>query len=198
MDTTPTNGNPEKASGHSAAGLPRKRENRSVQRALSDRMTLSESIEGAARIVDAYPSGGRDAGKGYLGALAATLATYPRCVSEACCDPRRGIVQDSKFMPAIAEVVQWCEKKVKPLYDQERSASRVAQQLAARDEVDRSGRLTYAELLAKYGDGQGGWGIDVVRKRWQPPSAAELEAMVGPDAWRKIKDLPPRSSPAPA
>ena len=152
---------------------------------------MTEGIEAATRIVDAYPNGGRDAGKGYLGAIAETLASYPRQTATACAHRVNGITRDCKFLPTVSDIVAWCERKTEPLWRTAEREQRIADQLAARtaDEVVRDRRLTYDELKAKYGDGHGGWGVSGIhdKPRWSPPSAEELRKMVGDDAWEKLK-----------
>lgn len=121
-------------------------------------MTVSEAIEAATRIVDAYPNGGRSAGEGYLGALAAMLGSYPRSVALACSDRVRGVVRACKFLPTPADIVAWCEKETEPLRSRRERELRVSRQLADRADYermqieDRPRRLTVAELKAKYGD----------------------------------------------
>lgn len=178
----------------SAGGSLQKHETLSVQRALSERMTLSEAIEAATRIVDAYPNGGRDAGKGYLGALASMLASYPKSVAVRCADRVNGIVRACKFLPTPADVVAWCEHETQPLRRDGDYELRVERQLKQRAEFEapRTERLSYAELKAKYGDGEGGWGID--RDKPQPKwlTAEQLAAMIGQDEFDKIPNQPRR------
>jgi hypothetical protein len=158
-------------------GLPSRLESSSLQRVLDDRMTLSESIEATTRIIDAYPNGGRAAGEGYIGALAAMLASYPRCVALRCSDRVDGIVRVCKFLPTPADVVAWCEKATEPLRDNREREMRVTRQLAdradheRRETEDRPHRLTVDELKAKYGD----WRLDDGRRRTQD-SVRNIEA----------------------
>ncbi len=191
MDTTRSSDNQAKALATLQDGLPRKRADGSVRQALLDRMTISEGIEAAGRIVGAYPNGGRDASKSYLGAIASTLASYPRQIALACADPVNGVTRDCKFLPTVSDIVAWCERKTEPLQHRAAREQRIADQLAARtaDEVVRDRRLTYDELKAKYGDGKGGWGVNGIndKPRWSPPSADELRKQIGDDAWDKLK-----------
>lgn len=179
-----------KALATSGAEWPNTRESSSLQRALSDHMTMPEGIEAAVRIVDAYPNGGRDAGKGYLGALAAVVVSYPRQTATACADRVNGITRDCKFLPTVADLVAWCERKTEPLARAVEREGRVAAQLRERETNaahDATRRLTYDELKAKYGDGQGGWGLGAERRNaWKPPSVDELRAAVGDEAWDNL------------
>ncbi len=125
---------------------------------LNLRMTVPESIEAATGIVDCYPNGGNSAGKGYIGALAATLASYPRQVAHRCADRDAGVVRECRFLPTVADIVAWCERETDPLYRQSQRESNIARQFAERAEFEReqtrerARRLTIAELRAKYGD----------------------------------------------
>lgn len=124
-------------------------------------MTLSESIEAATSIVDRYPNGGKSAGKSYLGALAATLANYPRQVALACAD-LKGVSAECEFLPTVASIVAWCEKHTEPLRSRYDHEQRRRQQFNARDDFeseqgDRPRRLSVGELKEKYGDWQDNW-----------------------------------------
>lgn len=153
-------------------------------------MTLSEAIEAATKIIGCYPNGGANAGDSYIGALAQILGSYPKSVAIACGNGLTGIVRDCKFLPTVADIVAWCERKTEPLRVQHDRERRIESQLAERDAVQEPqiGRLSYDELKAKYGDGKDGWGIDMVRcqnaNRW--PSPADLAGICGEEEWRKI------------
>lgn len=155
-------GDVTKALATRGAGSLSKPASSSLRRALDDRMTVSESIEAATRIVEAYPNGGRGAGEGYLGALAAMLGSYPRSVALRCADRVNGIVRACKFLPTPADIVAWCEKATEPLRDRCEHEIRVSRQLSERaanerlETDDRPCRLTIDELKAKYGD----WNLD--------------------------------------
>jgi hypothetical protein len=97
-------------------------------------MSLSEAIEAATAIIACYPNGGANAGDGYIGALTATLASYPKQTALHCADPRRGIVRQCKFLPTVADMVAWLDDMSKSLYRQYDREQRVEQQM-----VDRAG-----------------------------------------------------------
>jgi hypothetical protein len=130
-----------------------------------ERLSLSDAIEAVQRIISYYPLGSKDASNGYIGAMAAVLGDYPKAIAEKCADPRRGIVLSSTFLPAVAEIVAWCEKEAGRLVGEPR-AYPVFPPL---DPVSRDGRLSYEELKAKYGDGEGGWGIGATQRKVYPP-----------------------------
>lgn len=75
-------------------------------------MMLSEAIEAVAKMVAAYPNGGSQAGKSYIGTMAALLCEYPRIVAHQCADPLHGVTRTTKFLPTVAEVVEFCEPLV--------------------------------------------------------------------------------------
>lgn len=166
-----------------------------VQRALNDRMTLSEAIEAATVIIGCYPNGGANAGKSYIGAIAATLASYPRSVARRCADRVSGVARGCKFLPTVADVVAWCERETAPLRNEVDREFRIARQLEEREHFERVQheerlrRLNYDELKAKYGDGKGGWGIaNNQRKTAKWLTANELIAIVGEENWKRIPD----------
>jgi hypothetical protein len=141
----------------SAGGSPQKRANSSVQRVLDERMSLSEAIEAATRIVVCYPNGGREAGKSYLGALAHTLASYPRQVALRCAERGSGVVSECKFLPTVADLIAWCERAVAPLHGDFDRGKRLEEQFKIRaeyerDQAERLNRLSVDELKEKYGD----------------------------------------------
>lgn len=118
-------------------------------------MTPSEAIEVVKRLSLMYPQSKGSLTNEFLTACAAVLIDFPREVARACVDEYRGIAQELKFHPSLAELREWCEieaqKRSEPL--------RAYPLLPAEPAPDRSKRLSYAELNRKYGDGKGGWGI---------------------------------------
>ena len=154
-------------------------------------MMLSEAIELVGKIVRSY-NGGKNADAGYIGALAHMLASYPRQVAMRCADPVNGVVRICKFLPQPADIVVWCERETEPLRRDREYEVRTARQLDERAEFEapRTGRLTYAELKAKYGDGQGGWGIDKHKPQPKWLTAEQLAAMIGQDEFDKIPNRP--------
>jgi hypothetical protein len=78
---------------------------------MTDRINASESVELVAQLLACWPNSNDDS-KGYIGALAAVLRDYPRCVSVKCADPVRGVSRDTKFRPAVADLVAWLEREV--------------------------------------------------------------------------------------
>jgi hypothetical protein len=167
MDTNLAD-NPANHSATLPTVLPRKLEGASLRRALNDRVTFSEALQAAGRIVKAYPNGGKDAGEGYIGALAATLAAYPRVTATQCASPVFGVVRVASFLPTVAEIVKWCEKAVEPLYRQADREDRVTAQIDARAmPIDAVTRERVAAGFKSLGE---------ALQRGLKPSPAELEA----------------------
>lgn len=101
-----------------------------MQRALDDRMTISEAIEAVGRMVRGYP---QTKDKSYVGAMAEYFTYYPRSVVMACVDPINGVVATTKYLPTPADVIGFCEKKMAPMHQELAREKRIAEQLAARD-----------------------------------------------------------------
>ena len=167
-----TSGGQVKASAISPGGSLAPPASSSLARALAERMTFSEAIEVAGRIVDSYPNGGKAAGKSYLGALTAILQAYPRTVALQAAHPLGGVVAESEFLPAPATLIAWCEKHTAPMQTWHERDKRVSEQLAERAKFEeeqttaRAKRLSYAELKEKYGD----WGDN-----WRKPGTKAAE-----------------------
>ncbi len=153
--------------------------NRSLRQALSDRMLLSDALECVRKLVRAFPNGGANAGDGYIGALAATLAEYPRMVAVKCCDPVHGVSRETRFLPTVADVVAFCERETAgmrgPVEREDRDA-RILREMAERAEAEaqlqaeRAARPTIDEMKAKHGPN---WGLTPSEPA--PPRRLSLE-----------------------
>jgi hypothetical protein len=111
---------------------------RKLKQALADRLLLSEAIDAVAKMVDAYPNGRASITDSYLGNMANMLCQYPRLVALQCADPIRGVPTKSKFIPTIADVVEWCDPRTN---DMQKTVSRdehIEAQLRAREEWEKS------------------------------------------------------------
>jgi hypothetical protein len=103
-----------------------------VKQALADRLLPSE-LDAVSRMLDGYPNRGQ-AGKSYLGAIAATLTHYPKSVALACANPFTGVVlQSPEYLPSQSKVIQWCEKRCRSLYEEAEREDRIEKQLADRE-----------------------------------------------------------------
>ena len=141
-----------KALATAQASSPSKLESLNLQKVIDERMSLSEAIEAAGKIIRCYPNGGANAGDGYIGALAATFAAYPKQVARECANTPRGIVAECKFLPTVADVVSFCERHSKSLYDhfdrQRRTEEQIAQRQKPPTPADKGAKkYTYAEFL---------------------------------------------------
>jgi hypothetical protein len=117
----------------------------------SRRITLTDGIKLAIELLGCYPNAGKQPDS-YLGAVAKVLMRYPSEISTQI----RQLAEECKFLPTVADVVEWCEKKnptPRPDYRQAIQQGRMADaELAAA----RLSRPTFAELQEKHGPG---WGI---------------------------------------
>jgi hypothetical protein len=128
-------------------------------------MTLSEAIEAVGLLVRRFPNGGANAGKDYIGGLAAVLMEYPRSISLRCHDPVRGVPRETEYLPTPSVVIAWCERETTELrrpVDREDRDGQMREQFTqlVQDEkfwaADRAARPSYDDLKAKHGEN---WGI---------------------------------------
>lgn len=144
---------------------------------------MSDAVEAVGKLVDAFPNGRSQAPKSYIGALAATLCTYPRQVAAQCADPLRGVARDTRFLPTIADIVAWCEREKAALqqivdrddYNAELAKkARELQQQESEHSAARKTRPTLQQMQEKYGPN---WGISGAEKEDLIVKAARAETM---------------------
>lgn len=195
-------GDPVRALVTRLGASPQKHETSSLQRALDERMTLPEALEAAGAIVDCYPNGGRDAGRGYLGALATMLADYPKQVARRCADRVNGVVRECRFLPTPADIVAWCERETEALRGWRAREMRVVGQLKDRaafeqeQAAERRTHLSVAELKAKYGDWRRGWSLEEDRQEQRRLAREMLIAEIGREAFGALPDSFPQREAA--
>lgn len=105
-----------------------------MQRVLADRLSVSEAIEAVGRMLRGF---NQPKEKSYIGAMAEYLTRYPRVVALECADPFGGVVAGTKYLPTPADVIGFCERKLRPLQEDADRERRVAEQLVAREEFER-------------------------------------------------------------
>ena len=66
----------------------------------------------AAQLFGCYPRNEANDPEIFITAATALLATYPEIVVERVCDPIRGLPAKNKFLPAIAEIRETCEREM--------------------------------------------------------------------------------------
>ena len=66
----------------------------------------------AAQLFGCYPRNEANDPEIFLTAATALLASYPEAVAERVCDPIRGLPVKNKFLPAIAEIREACEREM--------------------------------------------------------------------------------------
>jgi hypothetical protein len=126
-----------------------------------------------------YPAGSANDPEMFITAATAMLASYPELVVERVCDPLRGLPMKSKFLPAIAEIREACEREMvwhDAVERRDRERRHTAEVLAAPPSptVESRGRVKAmaAELLAELNARGEPRAID-----FRPPrSPAEAEA----------------------
>ena len=59
-----------------------------------------------------YPRNEANDPEMFIAGATATLAAYPETVVERVCDPVRGLPSKSRFLPAIAEIREACEREL--------------------------------------------------------------------------------------
>lgn len=133
---TPLSDATAKALAPSAAASTPQRATARLLQELTHRMTPAQSVKAATEIVERYPNGGKDAGKGYIGALAQILARYPASVAQRCASID-GVTSVCKFLPTVANIVSWCDKRAEWLQSDFERQQRIDQQLAERAEFAR-------------------------------------------------------------
>jgi hypothetical protein len=84
----------------------------------------------------------------YAGAIIAVLSDYPLDVIEAAVDPRTGLPAQSKWLPTVAEVKDFCEARMHP----KRMQAQGLQQIEEREQLaiaHQRPKKTYDELVAE-------------------------------------------------
>ena len=191
-----------------------------LSKMLDERISMTEAMALTTKIIASYPTADK-VGDGYVGAIADTLMSFPASVARQCGDPKQGIIRWCKFLPSVAEIVNFCESFTEPLrrrWDRER---RYDQQIKEREEFqkrqeDRAKRLSIKELKEKYGDWNNNWKpIPGAEHKYKPPavdpnkpkpgSYADMVAKHGRplgrfetpgDKWnRGIRDIPDKPNP---
>lgn len=184
------------------ASLPTNYEPASLRLALAERLLPSEGMDAVQRLLACYPQSVRsEATGGYLGALAAVLCDYPKSIALECCDPRKGVARDTKFLPTVADIVAFCERKRdgwQHVVDMDDRESRILGEMRARREAFEAGDMpeTRAAFIAQRRAELGpNWGIRTGKK--QPPTQQEareaLIAKIGQDAFDALPDAGIRS-----
>ena len=65
----------------------------------------------AATVFGCYPRDAANDAEIYSAAIAAIFEGYPRNVVDRAADPRTGIASQYKFLPAVSEVREFCERE---------------------------------------------------------------------------------------
>jgi len=65
----------------------------------------------AARVFGCYPRDAANDAEIYSAAIAAVFESYSRGVVDRAADPRTGIASQYKFLPAVSEVREFCDRE---------------------------------------------------------------------------------------
>ena len=66
----------------------------------------------AAKLFGCYRASDANNPEAFLAAATAMLAQYPEAVASKVCDPIRGLCSTAKWLPAIAEIREACEREM--------------------------------------------------------------------------------------
>lgn len=168
-----------------------------MQRAYTDRMILSEAIEAVGKLLTAYPNGGAQAGKSYIGTIASVLLQYPRSIALRCAHPVNGVPRKSEFMPTVATVVAWCEAEAQAMWNVVANERREEAQLRDRQEQEALSDYN-PDVLDRVRKAMRKAGMPIMGDKRNEAAysvAAAKEKLGLSDAqWNAIPDAPPDST----
>lgn len=147
----------------------------------------AEAARCAKLLLGCYRTGDANDPEIYVGALIVVLCGYPQDVMRDVVNPLYGLPAKQKWLPSIAEVRAACEEIEAPRRRQVERDERIKRQLADR-EVDRTGRPTYEELIARCA----AVGLHIGPKQSAPVDLnAFLEKFkISKEQWDAIPDAP--------
>ena len=116
------------------------------------------AAERAKLLLGFYRKGDAEDPDTYVAGVAAVLSEYPADIIRRVTDPRTGIASRSKWLPALAEIRDFCENEFAPTRRMQEFEKRSAERRRALPppDEDKSIRPTYDELKAKAGEN---WGL---------------------------------------
>lgn len=129
----------------------------------------------AKRLFDFYPPQEAGNPEVVLAGVVELFENYPPEIVARAASPVFGLPRTHKFMPRIAEIAEFLEAQMGPA---DRARIRAA---LPEPQIDRSERLNYDELCAKYGgDGRGDWGLEKEKPKIDPfPTISQLKEIAG-------------------
>ena len=125
-----------RASGSPMRGVPAKPS--FSEMAYKERLTMPEAIETVAKMLNAFPNARDGIRDGYMGVLAQLLTQYPKAIALRCADPIKGVTRTSKFLPTVAQAVEWMEREQGTLKTAASWDRRSREQLNERDQYQHS------------------------------------------------------------
>jgi hypothetical protein len=157
-------------------------------RTSNDSARRTRIAELAKILLGCYRTGDANDPAIYAGAIIAVLSDYPLDVIEAAVDPRTGLPAQSKWLPTVAEVKDFCEARMIP----RRMQAQGLRQLEEREQLaieHQWPRKTYAQLCAECR----AVGINIGPKG--PSHAVDVVAVrqqygISQEQWDAIPDAP--------
>lgn len=121
----------------------------------------------ARLLLGCYRTGDANDPDTYVAAIAATLARYSEAIITDVTHPVTGLPSKKGWLPTVKEVFDACEELDDGVRQKSAREQRIAEQLAAREEQDRTSgqKPTLEQLRAKHGEN---WGLTPM-----PPQPAE-------------------------
>jgi len=157
-------------------------------------MSKTAAIKAIGIILSGYPSAESFDREGYVKISVAALESYPDDVLALMADPRRGIIRQSMFIPAVAEMCAFldaeCDRRRRIAEQNERDRQRALP--APEKAVDPERRAYFADMLRKTTQEIRARNGDPM-KRDHVSSSVELRQMA--EVWLQREKMNPRPMP---
>jgi hypothetical protein len=117
----------------------------SLARAYSERLTMPEALEAVGKLLGAYPNSRDGVRNSWMGTIAALLCKYPKQVALRCANPINGVAIKCKWLPTVADCVEWLEREQLPLRNAHDRERQVREQLADRRRYEQKSKAEDTE-----------------------------------------------------
>lgn len=81
--------------------------------ALSQRTSQEDAAKLGKQLIGLWPHANPPNPQAYSLGITKTLQKFPLGVAEECCDPTVGLAATREYVPTVAAVTEWCERRVK-------------------------------------------------------------------------------------
>lgn len=81
--------------------------------ALAQRISPRQAAEFGQMLIGQWPHANPPNPQAYSLSIAKTLEKYPLGVVGECCDPTVGLASTREYVPTVAAVTEWCDRRVK-------------------------------------------------------------------------------------